>query len=220
MSLDDALKAEHNMTLADLAPLEAEDGGLRFPFEVGQRQQDGTVKRQIKMTFRPLFSHHLRNARMRTVHAFDQLEYDGRKLDREKDLDLFEAMEKAYVLMFAVCDAEKPYAQMFDTLEELERAFLPSQLEQMYDYHTKLIDVTDPRFDRYKSEDVFRMILKVAEAGSLAPLAAMPGVDQYTCMLSMAKLFAGSVSVPSSIAQRMTFEAGSYQPSSSPKSSE
>jgi hypothetical protein len=117
----------------------------------------------------------------------------AKKLDPDKDKDLFDEFEQLCLLSKAIRDAETE-AQLYDPIE-LAQSVDEGPLQDLLGRLRVYRDMLDPRERLMTDEEVYTKIIEVARAGHLYPLTDIAGRDQPSFVTTMACLAATSPTV-------------------------
>jgi len=176
------------------------DGALHLPATLKRRNGDGGLT-EVPVAFRMLRNPHRIQARVRSrawFAKFPELKaYAPDGVSRGPDYDLLDEMENYEILAFAIRDASPPFDQHVTNGEELFERYDNQSLAEAWGAYDAWVRMQHPGFGKFTGEELWRVIARVAKGADLTPLAAMPGVEQATLMLLMAREACCSPNAPS-----------------------
>lgn len=187
------------------------DGQLYLPTTIRRRDAKGNATETIEV----LMTLATTEQRMRAKAS-------ARKLAKtyELDLDRDEAeigeLENYAILAYALRD-KQTRAQLCESAKALFREYHDVSLKEVWFRYNHFSDLCDPRFGEIDDERLWTIIAEVASEGTILPLGGMPGFEQATSIVFMARLALTCPTVPSWLSSRMRSPSG---PSTSRPSSE
>lgn len=165
------------------------DGRLYMPATIRRRVAKGELKEE-PVYLRMVSNVHRVKARVESrALALDQ----GLDLDRDKDL--IGDLENYALLAFAICDEQG--SQHFPDLKSLWKAYDTQALGDIWGAYDAWVRMLNPNFGTWDAEALWKIIGKVRAGRTIAPLAAMPGIEQMNCLLFMALEACCSPNAPS-----------------------
>jgi hypothetical protein len=168
-----------------------EHGGfLHMPANILRRNKAGGVD-QVPIMLRNVTNAHRFSARVESRQLALEL-----KLDLDRDQDQVEQLENYALLAYAIRDP-KTYDQHVKTAKGLLQLYETQSLTVVWGVYNTWIDMLDPRFGSMDAEQLWQVIVRVAREKTPAPLVAMPGPVQFTCIVLMAQAALLSPSRPS-----------------------
>ena len=173
-------------------------GALHFPATIRRRAKDGTLT-ESPILLRPIDNDRRFSARIRARAWASDL-----KLDLDRDRDLVDELENYEILAFAIRDAKPPHDQHRANARELFRDYLPGELMAVWGKLGAITEAVDPRYGELDAEQIWRTIVRVAQAGEPSPLADMPSHEQAICIAFSAREACKSPDAPSWLRQGLT----------------
>lgn len=168
------------------------DGQLYLPATIRRRDVSGKLREE------PVFLRMVSNQhriKARTQSRAWALESG---LDLDRDRDLIGDLENYCLLAFAICDKDK--VQHFLDAKQLWQAYDTQALGDLWGAYDAWVRMLHPSFGTWDAEALWRVIAKVRAGRTIAPLAAMPGIEQASCLLFMALEACNSPNAPSWLA--------------------
>lgn len=132
-----------------------------------------------------------RRARLESRKECQSLGYD---LDLDKDR--FQEAENMWLLWFALREPETR-GQLEVSVEEMLKRFPEQTLAEVWTRLQVWADMLDPRYGKLSGSELWGVIAEVALRGNMLPLAGMPGSEQATCIIVMAREALLSPNAPS-----------------------
>lgn len=123
-------------------------------------------------------------------------------LDLERDRDLVDQLENYSILAYAIRDAQ--FIQHVPDARELWKTYDMQSLGELWGAYDAWVRMLHPSFGTWDAEKLWKVIAKVRAGSTLAPLAYMPGIEQASCVLFMAREAALSPNAPSWLASSVT----------------
>jgi hypothetical protein len=136
------------------------------------------------------------------------------KLDLDRDAKHVDEMENYWLLAFALRDPQTR-SQLEETADSLVKRFHDFSLKETWHRYNHWCELMDPRYGEFSNEQIWQVIAEIAASGTLYPLVAMPGFEQATCVVFMARAARTSPSAPSWLSSRTR---SSSEPSTEPPS--
>jgi hypothetical protein len=165
----------------DALGIEEHAGVLHMPASIQRRNKKGGLD-SIPVMLRNVTNAHKFSARTQArSYAVDALHFD---LDR--DAHLVEQLENYAILAYAIRDP-KTYDQHAPNVEALLKLYDTQSLLVLWGIYNTWIEMLDPRYGKMDGDQLWQVILRIAQEKSVAPLVAMPGFEQFTCMVLMAE---------------------------------
>ena len=136
------------------------------------------------------------------------------KLDLDRDVKYVDEMENYWLLAYAIRDRQTR-SQLEESAQALLKRFNDFSLKETWHRYNHWCELIDPRYGVLSNEQLWQVIAEIASGGTLLPLVAMPGFEQSTCIVFMARAAARSPSAPSwlSSATRSSSEPSTATPS-------
>jgi hypothetical protein len=136
------------------------------------------------------------------------------KLDLDRDVKYVDEMENYWLLAYAIRD-RTTRSQLEETAQSLTKRFNDFSLKETWHRYNHWCELIDPRYGELTNEQLWQVIAEIASGGTLLPLVAMPGFEQSTCIVFMARAAVSSASAPSwlSSATRSSSEPSTAIPS-------
>lgn len=129
------------------------------------------------------------------------------KLDLDRDARLVDDIENYAILTFAIREPRAPHDQHVKGIDDLLRLYDTQSLAELWGRYNIWVEMLDPRFGSMDTEDLWKVIARVATEKTPAPLAATPTHVQFTCIVLMAREALHSPNRPSWLPQPVTFKA-------------
>ena len=112
---------------------------------------------------------------------------DEHKIQRERDPDLWDAIDGMAVLAHAIRDPTEPYGQHRGLANMIQTyGKIPGCLERMADRLRVAEQLADPRVPALTEDMCWTLVEAIREKGHLGPLVGMPAYDQNAFALFMA----------------------------------
>lgn len=172
------------------------NGQLYMPATIRRRDAKGGIREE------PVYLRMVNNThriKARTESRAWALKMD---LDLDRDRDLVGDLENYCLLAFAICD--EAGSQHFPDVQALWKAYDTQALGDLWGAYDAWVRMLHPSFGTWDAEAMWRVIAKVRAGATIAPLAAMPGIEQFNCVLFMAREAALSPNAPSWLASSGT----------------
>lgn len=166
----------------DLGVVEDKEGNLMLPEQLKRRSADGGVKVLQDIYLRCPTNFQKISARRRAREVIQDM-----GLDEEKDQDFFAEFENFEILAFCIRDRKAPYDQTVINGKALFEKYDPSVLSRLWVKLSQWTNAVDPRFGELDAEECFKVVSRIAARGDASPLGDMPGYEQSTCIVFMAR---------------------------------
>lgn len=118
------------------------------------------------------------------------------KLDVERDVDMVNEIENYAILAYAIRDP-KTYDQHVPGVAELVTRYDAQSLVELWGVYNAWVEMLDPRFGELDDEQLWKVIARIAAEKTIAPLVALAGFEQHTCIIAMASEALRSPRAPS-----------------------
>lgn len=164
------------------------DGVLHMPTTLKRRAKEGGLTEE-KVWLRNISNAQRMRSRTRSREWATEL-----GLDLERDRDLVSDLESYEILAYAVRDAQ--WVQHYQRGADLYRAYDAPSLQHLWAEYDAWVRMQHPGFGTWDGKALWQVIAKVKAQGSILPLAVMPGYEQASCVLFMAKEAALSPNAP------------------------
>ncbi len=165
----------------DSLGIEEQGGVLHMPATIQRRNKAGSLD-EVPVMLRNVSNSHRFKARTMAREYGAALKFD---LDR--DAVLIEQIENYAILAYAIRDRKAPFDQHVPNVDELIKLYDTQSLSTVWGVYNTWVEMLDPRFGTMDAEQLWQTIVRIAREKTPAPLAAMPGYAQYTCMVLMAQ---------------------------------
>lgn len=175
---------------ADLGVFE-KDGKLYLPTRIKVRTASGgvgTAQEVLLTTVSP--DHRYRSRAQARAWA------GKHKLDLDRDAKHVDEMENYWLLSYAIRDVQTR-SQLVESGEALVKQFHDFSLKETWHRYNHWCELLDPRYGEMPTEKLWLIIAEIAASGTLFPLAAMPGFEQATSIVFMARAARTSPTAPS-----------------------
>lgn len=192
--------------------IEEHAGILHLPATIKRRDKTGGTAGV------PVMLRNLSNPQRFRARALSRELAARHKLDLDRDSDLVDQLENYAILAFAIRDP-KTFDQHAPDAETLLARYDTQSLAELWGRYDVWISMLDPRFGEMDGEQLWRVIVRIAREKTPAPLVAMHGAAQFTCIVLMAEQALRSTIAPSWLQSPETSSAASSPPSKSEGSS-
>lgn len=118
------------------------------------------------------------------------------KLDLDRDSKHVDEMENYWLLSYAIRDVQTR-SQLVESAQALVKLFHDTSLKETWHRYNHWCELLDPRYGEMPTEKLWLIIAEIAASGTLFPLVAMPGFEQATSVVFMARAACSSPSAPS-----------------------
>ena len=187
-------EVEHAVRLTlenwDQIGVEERDGILHLPAAIKRRLVDGSVSEvpvRLRVVSNPV------KVRARTEARAWALK---EKLDLDRDRDLVEMYEEYCILAHAIRDLDCHTQHVPDALT-LWREYEPSSIAELWGRYDAWVRMQHPSFGTFDAEQMWQVIARIKARSDISFLAAMPGFEQASCLLLMAREACNSPNAPS-----------------------
>ncbi len=192
---DDSASKEAELTLENWGELGivAHEGDNYVPDSIRRRGPDGGII-EVPITLRIVTNKQRRRSRVLARKWALSTDED---LDLKLDEDLISDMENICILAYAIRDREPPFIQHIPDGQSLAEKYDHQCLTALWARYDTWVQMQHPDFGKYDAEKLWRIIAEVRAGADIRPLAVMPGFEQATCMLLMAREACASPNAPS-----------------------
>ena len=189
--MDESVERAIRLSLENWEQLgvEEHDGALHLPHTIRRRTVKGSMV-EVPVSLRPPANRHRFKARGESRALALKLDLD---LDRDKDM--VEELENYALLTYCVRDRNGD--QHVPDTETLLAKYDNTSLGETWAALDAWVQTLDPRFGEMTEEDLWRVIVGIANGVTIRPFTAMPGHEQATCIALMAKAACSSPTAPS-----------------------
>ena len=118
------------------------------------------------------------------------------KLDLDRDSDLVEMFEEYVILAFAIRDTDCHTQHVPDALT-LWRDYDPASISELWGRYDAWVRMLHPSFGTWDAEKMWHVIARIRQRSDISFLAVMPGFEQASCILLMAREACCSPNAPS-----------------------
>lgn len=189
--VDDELNRVVRLTLEnwDQIGVVENDGILHMPASIKRRTKEGGVSED------PVLLRNVNNIqryKARTASRGWALELG---LDLDRDKDLVDQLENYEILAYAIRD--QSFVQHVPDGRTLWKMYEPQALGELWGAYDAWVRMLHPSFGTWDGEKIWKVIARVRAGSDLSPLAAMPGIEQASCLLFMAREACLSPNAPS-----------------------
>jgi hypothetical protein len=174
----------------DQIGVEERDGILHMPASIKRRNAQGGVS-ETPVRLRVVPNGIKVRARVQ-ARAWALKE----KLDLDRDSDLVEMFEEYVILSFAIRDTDC-HTQHVPDPETLWRDYDPASISELWGRYDAWVRMQHPSFGAYDGEKMWRIIAQIKARADISFLAGMPGFEQASCILLMAREACCSPNAPS-----------------------
>ncbi len=182
----------------DLIGVVEGDGGiLHLPATIKRRDKTGGVS-ETKVLLRNISNPQRVQSRVRSRAWAKELD-----LDLDRDRDLVDQLENYEILAYAIRD-EDGFMQHVPNGSALWKQYDMQSLGEIWGAYDAWVRMLHPSFGTWDGEKIWKVIARVRAGSTLAPLAGMPGIEQASCLLFMAREAALSPNAPSWLASSAT----------------
>lgn len=174
----------------DQIGVEERDGILHMPAAIKRRTVEGGVSEvpvRLRVVTNPVKARARREAREWALKE---------KLDLDRDRDLVDMFEEYVILSYAIRDTDCHTQHVPDALT-LWRDYDPSSIAELWGRYDAWVRMQHPSFGTWDAEKMWRMIAQIKNRSDVSFLAAMPGFEQASCILLMAREACCSPNAPS-----------------------
>lgn len=174
----------------DQIGVEERDGILHLPAAIKRRNAQGGVD-EVPVRLRVIGNAHRFRART------DARAWAGRlKLDLDRDADLVDMLEQYCILATAIRDVDC-HTQHVPDAEALWKDYAPESISELWGRYDAWVRMNHPSFGSWDAEKMWQVIARIRQRSDISFLAAMPGFEQASCILLMAREACSSPNAPS-----------------------
>lgn len=190
----DAADVEHVVKLVlenwDQIGVEERDGILHLPAAIKRRTKDGGLA-ETRVMLRAVTNRQRFTARTESRAWALRLQ-----LDLDRDSDLVEMLEEYLILAFAIRD-EDCHTQHVPDGESLWKLYDPASIAEVWGRYDAWVRMQHPSFGTWDGEKMWQVIAQIRARSDVSFLAVMPGFEQASCILLMAREACCSPNAPS-----------------------
>lgn len=190
----DAADVEHVVKLVlenwDQIGVEERDGILHLPAAIKRRTKDGGIAET------PVRLRAITNRQRFTARTESRAWALRLQLDLERDRDLVEMLEEYVILSYAIRD-EDCHTQHVPDAESLWRLYDPASIAEVWGRYDAWVRMQHPSFGSWDGEKMWQVIAQIRARSDISFLAVMPGFEQASCILLMAREACSSPNAPS-----------------------
>lgn len=170
--------------------VEEHDGVLHLPASIKRRNKQGGID-EVQVRLRNVSNPQRFKAR---TQARDWSKLLG--LDLDRDADLVDQCENYCLLAYAIRDVES-FVQHVPDGQTLFKLYDPQALSELWGRYDAWVRMLHPSFGEWDGEKLWQVIARIRGAADITPLAVMPGIEQASCILLMARAACTSTIAPS-----------------------
>lgn len=170
--------------------VEERDGILHLPASIKRRNAQGGVDEtpvRLRVVLNPVKVRARREAREWALKE---------KLDLDRDVDLVDMFENYCILSHAIRDLDCHTQHVPDALT-LWRDYDPASISELWGRYDAWVRMQHPSFGNWDGEKMWQVIARVKQRSDISFLAVMPGFEQASCILLMAREACCSPNAPS-----------------------
>jgi hypothetical protein len=174
----------------DQIGVEERDGILHMPASIKRRNAQGGVDEtpvRLRVVANPVRARARREAREWALKE---------KLDLDRDSDLVEMFEEYVILSHAIRDTDCHTQHVPDAVT-LWRDYEPASITELWGRYDAWVRMQHPSFGNWDGEKMWQVIARIAHRSDISFLAGMPGFEQASCILLMAREACCSPNAPS-----------------------
>jgi hypothetical protein len=174
----------------DQIGVEERDGILHLPASIKRRNAQGGVDEtpvRLRVVLNPVKVRARREAREWALKE---------KLDLDRDLDLVDMFENYCILSHAIRDLDCHTQHVPDALT-LWRDYDPASISELWGRYDAWVRMQHPSFGNWDGEKMWQVIARIRQRSDISFLAVMPGFEQASCILLMAREACCSPNAPS-----------------------
>jgi hypothetical protein len=175
---------------------ESPDGILHLPATIKRRNAKGNV---IEET---VFLRNVSNPQRFKARTAARAWAAELQLDLDRDKDLVDQLENYSILAFAIRDGQ--FIQHMPDAKLLFKTYDMQSLNELWGVYDAWLRMLHPSFGTWDGEKLWKVIAKVSAGSTLAPLAVLPGIEQASCVLFMARECVHSPNAPSWLRSSVT----------------
>lgn len=180
----------------DLIGVVEGDGILHLPASLKRRNGKGGIDEET-VYLRVITNEQRYKARVRSREWATEL-----RLDLKLDSDLVDQLENFEILAYAIRDGQ--WVQHFQRGVDLYKNYQPGALDEIWARYDAWCRMCHPSFGRWEAEQLWQVIAKVRAHSDISPLAVIPGREQASCLLFMAREACLSPNAPSWLQSSVT----------------
>lgn len=166
------------------------DGLLHMPAAIKRRNLQGGV------TETPVRLRVINNAQRVRARTTARAWAKQQQLDLDRDSDLVEMFEEYSILSYAIRDVDC-HTQHVPDAETLWREYEPSSIAELWGRYDAWVRMQHPSFGNWDAEKMWHVIARIRASSDISFLAGMPGFEQASCILFMAREACDSPNAPS-----------------------
>lgn len=170
--------------------VEERDGILHMPAAIKRRGVDGGVV-ETPVRLRVITNPQRFKARTESRAWAKRL-----NLDLDRDRDLVEMLEEYWILSFAIRDTDC-HTQHVPDAEALWKLYEPASIAELWGRYDAWVRMQHPSFGNWDGEKMWQVIAQIKARADISFLAGMPGFEQASCILHMAREACCSPNAPS-----------------------
>jgi len=119
-----------------------------------------------------------------------------RSLDLDRDSDLVDMYENYCILAVAIRDTDC-HTQHVPDADTLWQDYEPSSIDELWGRYDAWVRMQHPSFGNWDGEKMWQVIARIKQRSDISFLAGMPGFEQASCILLMAREACCSPNAPS-----------------------
>lgn len=178
---------------------ESADGILHLPASIKRRSKTGGID-ETRVMLRNVTNRHRYRARTAAREWAKEL-----SLDLDRDRDLVNQLEDYEILAFAIRDADdENFTQHVPDGKHLWELYEPGSISELWGRYDAWIRMLHPSFGTWDAEQMWQVIARIKGGADITPLAVMPGIEQASCILLMAREACSSPNAPSWLRSSVT----------------
>lgn len=173
--------------------VEEDTGGVLYlPATIKRRNAKGEIA-EIGVMLRNITNQHRYRSRARARQWAIDL-----GLDLDRDHDLVDQLENYEILSFAIRDRKDDgYIQHAADGAALFNLYMRESLDEVWGRYDAWIRMLHPSFGTWDGEAMWQVIARIKGGANITPLAVMPGIEQASLILLMARAACTSTIAPS-----------------------
>lgn len=175
----------------DQIGVEERDGVLFLPATILRRDATGGVATVANVRLRVATNGERVRAR---VEAREFAKAQG--LDLDRDVDLVDMFEQYAILARAIRD-EDCHTQHVPDAATLWKEYEPGSISELWGRYDAWVRMNHPSFGTWDAERMWQVIARIKQRSDISFLAVMPGFEQASCILLMAREACNSPNAPS-----------------------
>lgn len=174
----------------DQIGVEERDGILHMPAVIKRRNAKGGLD-ETPVRLRVVTNQ--QRFKARTASRAWALKLD---LDLDRDRDLVEMLEEYWILAYAIRDTDC-HTQHVPDAETLWKQYDPASISEVWGRYDAWVRMQHPAFGNWDGEKMWQVIAQIKARSDISFLAVMPGFEQASCILLMAREACCSPNAPS-----------------------